>query len=80
VATDVAARGIDVTGIGHVINFDVPPDRDTYVHRVGRTGRAGEQGASTTFVLHEQAGDVRKIAQALQLQRELQAAFAGGHA
>ena len=41
VATDVAARGIDVTGISHVINFDAPADRESYVHRVGRTGRAG---------------------------------------
>ena len=42
VATDVAARGIDVTGISHVINFDAPDDRDSYVHRIGRTGRAGK--------------------------------------
>ena len=41
VATDVAARGIDVTGISHVINFDAPDDRESYVHRIGRTGRAG---------------------------------------
>ena len=51
VATDVAARGIDVDEITHVINFDAPGDRDAYVHRVGRTARAGRDGAGVTFVL-----------------------------
>jgi superfamily II DNA/RNA helicase len=49
VATDVAARGIDVDRISHVINFDPPEDRDAYVHRVGRTGRAGRSGIGITF-------------------------------
>ena len=49
VATDVAARGIDVDRISHVINFDPPEDRDAYVHRVGRTGRAGRNGVGITF-------------------------------
>nr|MBA2346778.1 DEAD/DEAH box helicase [Solirubrobacterales bacterium] len=49
VATDVAARGIDVAGIAHVINFDPPEDRDVYVHRIGRTGRAGATGVGTSF-------------------------------
>ena len=70
VATDVAARGIDVDGITHVINFDAPEDRDGYVHRVGRTGRAGRGGVGITFVAAEQAGDVGKIAADLQLDRE----------
>jgi superfamily II DNA/RNA helicase len=70
VATDVAARGIDVDGITHVINFDAPEDRDGYVHRVGRTGRAGRGGVGITFVAAEQADDVGKIASALQLDRE----------
>ena len=70
VATDVAARGIDVTGITHVINFDAPDDRDAYVHRVGRTGRAGATGIGITFVLGEQARDVGKIAGDLRLHRE----------
>jgi superfamily II DNA/RNA helicase len=73
VATDVAARGIDVEGISHVINFDPPDDRDAYTHRVGRTGRAGRTGVGTTFVGFDQAGDVGRIAVALDLQRE----FAG---
>ena len=62
VATDVAARGIDVDGITHVINFDAPEDRDSYVHRVGRTGRAGRSGIGITFVMHDQAHDVGRIA------------------
>ncbi|MEU5831936.1 DEAD/DEAH box helicase, partial [Micromonospora tulbaghiae] len=50
VATDVAARGIDVTGVTHVINYDCPEDQDTYTHRIGRTGRAGATGSAVTFV------------------------------
>ena len=50
VATDVAARGLDIDDITHVINFDAPEDRDGYVHRVGRTGRAGRTGTGITFV------------------------------
>ncbi len=72
VATDVAARGIDVSGISHVINFDAPPDRDSYVHRVGRTGRAGRTGVGITFVEAEQARDVGKIAHDLRLHREFE--------
>lgn len=77
VATDVAARGIDVDGISHVIQFDPPEDREGYVHRVGRTGRAGRTGVGITFVGAEQARDVAKIAGALALQREFaQSGFA----
>ena len=70
VATDVAARGIDVADITHVINFDVPDDRDAYVHRVGRTGRAGRTGSGVSFVLADQARDMRRIAADLGLSRE----------
>jgi superfamily II DNA/RNA helicase len=70
VATDVAARGIDVADIAHVVNFDVPGDRDSYVHRVGRTGRAGRSGAGTSFVLTDQATEMRRIARDLGLSRE----------
>jgi superfamily II DNA/RNA helicase len=62
VATDVAARGIDVADITHVINFDAPDSRDTYVHRVGRTGRAGRDGIGISFVLDDQAAEMRQIA------------------
>jgi ATP-dependent RNA helicase RhlE len=70
VATDVAARGIDVSDITHVINFDAPEDRDTYVHRVGRTGRAGRAGAGVSFVMADQARDMRRIARDLGLMDE----------
>jgi ATP-dependent RNA helicase RhlE len=74
VATDVAARGIDVDGITQVVNFDAPEDRDTYVHRVGRTGRAGRTGVGVTFVMHDQAHDVGRIAHALRLHAQFDAA------
>jgi ATP-dependent RNA helicase RhlE len=70
VATDVAARGIDVSGISHVINFDAPADREGYVHRTGRTARAGRTGIGITFVGAAEAADVEKIARALKLERE----------
>src|SRR6266567_2325381 len=62
VATDVAARGLDLDGITHVINFDPPEDHTGYVHRVGRTARAGRAGTGVTFVLPDQRGDVSRIA------------------
>jgi ATP-dependent RNA helicase RhlE len=62
VATDVAARGLDVDAITHVINFDPPRTDDDYVHRVGRTGRAGRSGTGVTFVLPEQRSDVGRLA------------------
>lgn len=54
VATDVAARGLDVQRISHVINYDIPYDAETYVHRIGRTGRAGRQGKAILFVAHRE--------------------------
>jgi ATP-dependent RNA helicase RhlE len=74
VATDVAARGIDVAGVTHVINFDAPEDRDSYTHRIGRTGRAGRQGTGISFVLADQADEVRRMAGDLGLAREFGAA------
>jgi ATP-dependent RNA helicase RhlE len=70
IATDVASRGIDVEDITHVINFDAPEDRDTYVHRTGRTGRAGASGVAASFVLPDQRRDMRKIAADLGLHHE----------
>ena len=61
VATDIAARGIDVEGLSHVINFDVPNVPEDYVHRVGRTARAGATGEAITFVSQEEQGDLRAI-------------------
>jgi superfamily II DNA/RNA helicase len=72
VATDVAARGIDVSGITHVINYDMPATREDYVHRVGRTARAGAEGVGVTFVLHEQAREFAGMVGELGLQHELE--------
>jgi ATP-dependent RNA helicase RhlE len=72
VATDVAARGIDVSGITHVINYDMPATREDYVHRVGRTARAGASGVGVTFVLHDQAREFAGMVGGLGLQRELE--------
>jgi ATP-dependent RNA helicase RhlE len=65
VATDVAARGLDLDDISHVINFDPPEDGTGYVHRVGRTGRAGRSGQGITLVLPEQQADVSRFAAVL---------------
>jgi ATP-dependent RNA helicase RhlE len=65
VATDIAARGIDVTALGHVINFDVPGQPDDYIHRVGRTARAEMTGSAFTLVSQEEEGDVRAIEKAI---------------
>jgi ATP-dependent RNA helicase RhlE len=62
VATDVAARGLDIDDITHVINFDPPEEPDVYTHRVGRTGRAGRGGVGITLVLPEQQADVSRVA------------------
>lgn len=56
VATDVAARGLDISGVTHVYNYDIPQDPESYVHRIGRTGRAGKHGQSVTFVAPNEMG------------------------
>ncbi|TAK18582.1 MAG: DEAD/DEAH box helicase [Acidobacteria bacterium] len=65
VATDIAARGIDVDALGHVVNFDVPAVPEDYIHRVGRTGRAEMTGEAFTFVSREEEGDLRAIEKAI---------------
>jgi len=72
VATDVAARGIDVAGITHVINFDIPATGDDYVHRIGRTARAGASGVGLTLVAHDQARELVGMVRDLGLHRELE--------
>jgi superfamily II DNA/RNA helicase len=72
VATDVAARGIDVEGISHVINFDPPADSESYVHRIGRTGRAGRTGVGITLLSADQYRDVTTFARQLGLDHGLQ--------
>ncbi len=61
VATDVAARGIDVSDIAHVVNYDLPNASEDFVHRIGRTGRAGAKGVATTFVMPQEKHEARKI-------------------
>src|SRR5690606_33652161 len=61
VATDVAARGLDISGVTHVYNFDIPQDPESYVHRIGRTGRAGKQGIAITFVVPREMGYLRTV-------------------
>jgi ATP-dependent RNA helicase DeaD len=61
VATDVAARGLDINGITHVVNYDVPQDVESYVHRIGRTGRAGREGVAITFITHWEYGELKRI-------------------
>jgi ATP-dependent RNA helicase RhlE len=70
IATDVAARGLDLEDITHVINYDAPEDDNSYVHRVGRTARAGRGGQGVTFVLPTQQGDVSRMASRLKLEDE----------
>ena len=77
VATDVAARGIHVDSVAKVVNFDPPGQSEDYVHRVGRTGRAGEQGVAVTFVGAEHLADMRAMARALELEKQLAVATVG---
>ena len=71
VATDVAARGIDVPDVSHVINFDLPGDHDVYVHRIGRTGRAGRRGIGITLVGAGDRNEARQIADRLNIDHGL---------
>ena len=66
VATDIAARGIDIEGITHVYNYDVPRDVDYYIHRIGRTGRAGNTGVAVTFATPQDESWLRRIERAIQ--------------
>src|SRR6185312_14662629 len=61
IATDVAARGLDITGVSHVVNYDIPHSPDVYVHRIGRTGRAGESGRAITLITPKQRRELEAI-------------------
>ena len=68
VATDIAARGLDIDGIGHVVNFEVPATHDAYVHRVGRTGRAEATGTALTLAGHEEVAALQLLGKSIELQ------------
>ncbi len=70
VATDIAARGIHVDNIAHVVNYDLPKAPEDFIHRVGRTGRASAHGVASTFATRQESGDIRKIERALKLKME----------
>jgi ATP-dependent RNA helicase RhlE len=74
VATDVAARGLDIEGVEHVINFDPPEEDKGYLHRTGRTGRAGRSGVATTFVLPEQQTETSRAARRLGYREQFEQA------
>src|SRR6185312_14075993 len=67
IATDIAARGIDVDGVSHVINFDLPNIPESYVHRIGRTARAGAEGVAISFCDHEEAAYLRDIEKLIRM-------------
>lgn len=66
VATDVAARGLDIPHVAHVINFDLPNDIDDYVHRIGRTGRAGKSGLATAFFNENNSSMAKSLAELMK--------------
>jgi len=68
IATDIAARGLDISHLSHVVNFDVPANPDAYVHRIGRVGRAGREGVAITFVTPNQQGALRQIERVANLK------------
>lgn len=70
VATDIAARGLDIEGVTHIFNYDIPHDVESYIHRIGRTGRAGETGMAVTFVVPEERIYLRMIEQGISASIE----------
>ncbi len=68
VATDVAARGLDVTGVTHIYNYDIPETPEIYIHRIGRTGRAGEDGYTCMFIDPKNKETLMEIEKAIKMQ------------
>lgn len=79
VATDIAARGLDVEGVTHVYNYDLPSDTESYIHRVGRTGRAGQTGMAISFVSPRQKGTLTRIEKATKAKIEQKLLTPGRH-
>ena len=82
-ATDVAARGIHVDSVAHVVNFDLPQTPDDFIHRVGRTGRAGQRGSASTFISKSERGEISRIERECKvrlLRRELSPTLLSGFA
>jgi len=71
VATDIAARGIDIDDISHVINYDLPVEPESYVHRIGRTGRAGAKGFAYSFCAADERNSLRSIERLTRLKIEV---------
>ena len=67
VSTDIAARGIDVEGITHIFNYDIPEDPDSYIHRIGRTARAGQSGVAVTFVTPKNVEELHAIERKIKM-------------
>lgn len=72
VASDLAARGLDIEGVTHVVNYDIPHDVDWYVHRIGRTGRAGREGIAVTLYTADEIRWLKQIEEKLNVQMERQ--------
>ena len=68
IASDVAARGLDIVGLSHVFNFDVPMSAEDYVHRIGRTGRAGKKGTAITLVLKKEVKYIDEIERLIKIK------------
>src|SRR5438045_9580647 len=78
VATDIASRGLHVDDVAHVINYDVPKTAEDFIHRVGRTGRAGSQGQATTLVAGGEVMELRQIEHTLKLRMDRKQMDASG--
>ncbi len=76
-ATDIAARGLDIKGLTHVIHFDFPKNLDQYIHRSGRTGRMGKKGTVVSFVTPREERELKKFAKQLQLSIKLMRIYKG---
>jgi ATP-dependent RNA helicase DeaD len=70
IATDIAARGLDIEGVTHIINYDMPPNAENYIHRIGRTGRAGQEGVAITFATSDDTKELNLIEAGIKVKLE----------